>query len=118
MKVCYAFFMFYVLVGCVFGEVSFEKVRVGLSSGDQSEAAAAVDSCVEAGEEVLPKLREWAGDVDPRLKSRARHALGRVTGQWGSQTGVIWKRSMADGVNGDKPLLVLHLFGKLDEEFC
>ena len=59
---------------------------------------------------------------DPRLKSRARTALGRITGQWGSQTDVIWKRSLAEAVKESKatgkPILMLHLFGKLDEEFC
>lgn len=45
--------------------------------------------------------------------------LAKTTGQWGGDlNGLIWKRSVADAVNETKPLMVLHLFGKLDEEFC
>lgn len=47
------------------------------------------------------------------------NSLAKVTGQWGGGlSGLIWKRSVEDAVNAQKPLVVLHLFGRLDEEFC
>ena len=99
-----------------------DKIQQGLMSADKSIASGGIDSCVSQGKAMLPKLRKWAGDEDPRLKARARTALGRITGQWGSQTDVIWKRSLAKAIEESKatgkPILMLHLFGKLDEEFC
>ena len=99
-----------------------DKIQQALMSADKSIASAGIDSCVSQGKAMLPKLRKWAGDEDPRLKARARTALGRITGQWGSQTDVIWKRSLAKAIEESKatgkPILMLHLFGKLDEEFC
>ena len=99
-----------------------DDIKAGLMSADAKIASAAIDSCASDAKTLLPKLREWAGDPDPRLKMRARTALGRITGQWASQTDVIWKRSMAEAklessVTG-KPILMLHLFGNLNEEFC
>ncbi|WP_143157588.1 hypothetical protein [Rubritalea squalenifaciens] len=94
------------------------SIKEGLSSAEKEVATAAVDSCVTEGKAIIPSLQKWAGDEDPRLKARARHALGKITGQWGSQTKVVWKRSVKEAINEDKPLLVLHLFGKLDEEYC
>ena len=98
------------------------KIKEALMSADVSVASGGIDSCVSQGGAILPKLRKWAGDNDPRLKARARTALGRITGQWASQTDVIWKRSLAEAVKESKatgkPILMLHLFGKLDEEFC
>ncbi|MFK7910299.1 MAG: hypothetical protein AB8F34_06810 [Akkermansiaceae bacterium] len=99
-----------------------DKIQQALMSADKTIASGAIDTCVSQGKAMLPKLRKWAGAEDPRLKTRARTALGRITGQWGSQTDVIWKRSLADAVKEStatgKPILMLHLFGKLDEEFC
>lgn len=98
------------------------EIKAGLSNVDSAIANAAIDSCVSDAKTMLPKLREWAGDPDPRLKVRARTALGRITGQWASQTDVIWKLSMADALveskKTGKPILMLHLFGRLNEEFC
>lgn len=43
----------------------------------------------------------------------------RITGQWGgSLDGLRWRRSVADATGQGKPILVLHLFGELDKEFC
>ncbi len=97
-------------------------IKAGLMSTDAEIATAAIDSCASDAKTFLPKLREWAGDPDPRLKVRARTALGRITGQWASQTDVIWKLSMKDALaesaKTGKPILMLHLFGNLNEEFC
>ncbi len=102
--------------------VSVDELKVGLMDADAAIANAAIESCVSDSEKMLPRLREWAGDVDPRLKVRARTALGRITGQWASQTDVIWKLSMKEALveskKTGKPILMLHLFGKLNEEFC
>jgi len=98
------------------------EIKAGLSNVDAAIANAAIDSCVSDPKALLPKLREWAGDPDPRLKVRARTAFGRITGQWGCQTDVMWKLSMKDALveskKTGKPILMLHLFGKLNEEFC
>jgi len=71
---------------------------------------------------MLPILRKWAGSNDPRLQARARTALGRITGQWSSHTNLIWQRDFASTVKKataeKKPIMVLQLFGKFDEEFC
>jgi hypothetical protein len=46
-------------------------------------------------------------------------AMARITGQWGgAMEGVRWRRSVESAANDTKPLMVLHLFGRLDEEFC
>ncbi len=107
---------------CYSSLLADDKIKQALMSADKAVASGAVDTCVSKGKEMLPTLRKWAGADDPRFKSRARTALGRITGQWGSQTDVIWKRSLAEAVaestKTGKPILMLHLFGKLDEEFC
>ncbi|MFT6794855.1 MAG: hypothetical protein ACJAR1_002871 [Rubritalea sp.] len=99
-----------------------DDIKAGLMSADPAIANAAIDSCASDAKALLPKLRVWAGDPDPRLKVRARTALGRITGQWASQTDVIWKLSMEDALKESaktgKPILMLHLFGNLNEEFC
>ena len=57
-----------------------------------------------------------------RKSRRAKTAIGRITGQWGSDGRVAWKRSVAEAVASatgkDRPLLVLHLFGSFDQELC
>jgi hypothetical protein len=63
---------------------------------------------------------------DPVVARRhAAQERARETGQWGCPAhGLTWGRSVEAAVaeNGaaakPKPLLVLHLFGKFDEEFC
>ena len=97
-------------------------IKAGLMSADSQIANAAIDSCASAPKALLPILREWAGDSDPRLKVRARTALGKITGQWASQTDVIWnlsmKEALAESSQTGKPILMLHLFGNFNEEFC
>lgn len=94
------------------------EIEQGMLSADREVALQAVAACVEKGVSVLPQLREWSGSDDPRLRLRARMALGRITGQWGAQTDLIWGRSFEKAKGQGKPILLLHLFGKLDEEFC
>ncbi|NRA97719.1 MAG: hypothetical protein HRU14_16100 [Planctomycetes bacterium] len=55
---------------------------------------------------------------EPMDKEQLRK-IAQTTGQWGGDlNGLIWKRSVKAAVNETKPIMVLHLFGKLDEEFC
>lgn len=121
MKIPTSLFTF-ILCASLFANDDVESIKQGLQSADRSVSSAAIDSCVDKGREMLPQLREWAADSDPRLKARARAALGRITGQWASQTDVIWqtdfKKAVEKATAEKKPMLVLQLFGKLDEEFC
>ncbi|MGE3163290.1 MAG: hypothetical protein AB7O52_00105 [Planctomycetota bacterium] len=86
---------------------------------DENVARLAIADYVSRGQESLPELRRLAASNDLRVRRRAMDALGRITGQWGSLgDGILWKRSVAEAVNSDRPLLVLHLFGEFDQEFC
>lgn len=97
-------------------------IKDDLAHSDASIAQAAIDTCTSKGKEMLPQLRKWASDDDPRLKLRARTALGRITGQFAAQTDLIWELDFDKAVEKakaeKKPILMLHLFGKLNEEFC
>ena len=94
------------------------ELQRAMASADREIAMQAIATCVEKGQPFLAQLREWSGSDDPRLRVRARNAIGQITGQWGSQTDLIWGRSFEDAKRQGKPILLLHLFGKLDEEFC
>ena len=95
-----------------------DKISAGMSSADREVANQAVAACVAKGENFLPQLREWSASDDPRLRVHARSAIGQITGQWGSQTDLIWGRSFEAAKGKGKPILLLQLFGNLDEEFC
>ncbi len=86
--------------------------------GDEATAREAIHGLVQQGPDAIPELRLALQDKDPKVQRRARTALGRITGQWGSEDGLIWQRSVESAKNTDKPLMVLHLFGNFDEEFC
>ena len=111
------------LVGVVFGvacraRMSKSSVRDRLTMGDDV-ARVAVQQWVERGELATAEIRPLVNDADPIVRRYARMAMGRITGQWGSDgTGILWKRSVDEAVGQGKPILVLHLFGKFDEEFC
>ncbi|MEM7262067.1 MAG: hypothetical protein AAF488_08755 [Planctomycetota bacterium] len=82
-------------------------------------AAEAMREYVERGEEAVPELVSLAESNDLLVRSRAHRTLGKITGQWGSHgDGIYWKRSVEEAKGGDRPLIVLHLFGNFDEEFC
>ena len=95
-----------------------EEIRKGMTAEDREVANQAIAACVEKGAAALPQLREWSGSDDPRLRVRSRSAIGQLTGQWGSQTDLIWGRSFEKAKGKGKPILYLQLFGNLDEEFC
>lgn len=86
--------------------------------GDEATAREAIAEFVNRGESALPELRIGAAHEDPLIRRRAKTAIGRITGQWGSASGLSWKRSVEEAAGKGKPILVLHLFGKFDEEFC
>ena len=88
-------------------------------SGDAGQAEQVVQEYVRQGEAAIPELQEFLKHDDPQVRYRARTALGRITGQWGSDgNGIQWKRKIEDAINSDRPILVLELFGRFDEEFC
>lgn len=86
--------------------------------GDEDAARQTMLELVARGPETLPQLEAALEDPDPLVKYRVRSTMGRITGQWGSDGRLLWKRSVAEAVNESKPLMVLHLFGNFDEEFC
>lgn len=94
------------------------NVEVHPLGRDEAVAREAIEGYVKKGETALPELRELAKSDDPLVRRRAKTALGRITGQWGEDGKIVWQRSVAEAAGGDKPLMVLHLFGKFDEEFC
>src|SRR5687767_1001634 len=85
--------------------------------GDDATALAAGATLRSLGEAALPGLRLLAKDADPRVQARAKELLGQITGQWGGG-GLLWERSLEAAMHRDKPILVLHLYGRFDEEFC
>ena len=87
-------------------------------AGDDATARDAIAELANRGAAALPELRAAAAHDDPLVRRRAKTAMGRITGQWGSDCGLLWKRSLEDAVGKGKPILVLQLFGKFDEEFC
>lgn len=107
-----------------------KKLLDGLMAADPALANEAVAACAAKGTAFLPQLRKWAANDDPRLRLRARSAIGRVTGQWGSQTDLVWGRDFKQATaqasalakkNPDamgKPIMLLHLFGSLNKEYC
>lgn len=86
--------------------------------GDEETAKEAIQQYVARGEAAVPELRAALDDADPLVRRRVKTALGRITGQWGGGCGLVWKRSVEEAVGQGKPILVLQLFGKFDEEFC
>jgi len=87
-------------------------------AADEATAREAIAEFANRGEAALPELRTAAASEDPLVRRRAKTAIGRITGQWGSDRGLVWKRSVEEATGQAKPILVLHLFGKFDEEFC
>ena len=78
---------------------------------------------LEMGTDAIPLLREAMASEDSATSRRAMELMARITGQWGSDgAGIVWKRSMAEAVEAaketGKPIVMLHIFGNLDEEFC
>jgi len=85
---------------------------------DEATAREAIAGFANRGEAALPELRAAAAHEDPLVRRRAKTAIGRITGQWGSGPCLHWKRSLGEATGHGKPVMVLQLFGKFDEEFC
>ena len=92
--------------------------EIPLSSPDAAVGRQAIQSYIAKGTDALPELRKLSRSPDPRLAVRAKEAIGGITGHWGSQVDLIWKRSLKDATGNGKPILLLQLFGNLNEEFC
>ncbi len=101
--------------GCAAPPTALDRLR----EDDDAAVREATHELVARGEAALPLLRAELRDDDPRYRSRVKVAIGRITGQYGCpENGIIWRRSVAEAVGRGRPILVLHLFGKLDQEFC
>ena len=100
------------LVGCS------RPTAISRLGADEATAREAIVELAARGESALPDLKAAAAHEDPLVRRRAKTAIGRITGQWGSGAGLKWKRSVPEAAGQGKPVLVLHLFGKFDEEFC
>lgn len=110
-------------LGCVAlssleASTSQESAAVERLGADEATADEAIRALVAEGEDAIPLLREALSHPDPLVRARAKEALGKITGQWGGGKGLVWKRSLKEAAGGEKPLMVLHLFGRFDEEFC
>lgn len=86
--------------------------------GRPADVEAAVAAWASRGEEALPELREGLASDSVSVQTGCRRAMALITGQWGGAGGLVWKRSVEEAKGGDRPLMVLHLFGQFDEEFC
>jgi len=89
-----------------------------LAIADAQLGRQAIQSWIVKGPDALPELRSLAKSDDPRLATRAKEVIGGITGHWGSQVDLIWHRSLAEATGKKKPIILLQLFGNLDEEFC
>lgn len=96
---------------------AFSLLRASLAA-EAAIADESVRGLIARGEAAMPDLRLLLEDSDPLVRSRARRAVGLLTGQWGDGGGLRWKRSLEDALNQEKPILLLQLFGRFDEEFC
>ncbi len=85
---------------------------------DEETAKETIAGFVARGEAAVPALKSAIEDPDPAVRRRVKTALGRITGQWGGDGRLVWKRCLEEAIGHGKPILVLQLFGKLDEEFC
>ena len=85
-------------------------------SPDQIESA--VSAGAAKGEAALPELKVGLASDSVSVQTGCRRAMALITGQWGGKGGLVWRRSVKEAQGGDKPLMVLHLFGQFDEEFC
>jgi hypothetical protein len=85
---------------------------------DEATAREAIAGYLSRGESAVPEILKAAEHDDPVVRRRAKTALGRITGQWGGDGSIPWKRSLGDALGRGKPIVVLHIFGKFDEEFC
>ncbi len=81
-----------------------------------------METLTARGATALPELRVALKDHDLRLRRRAKEVIARITGQWGDGSGLSWRRSFDEAVveakSSGRPILLLNLFGKFDEEFC
>jgi hypothetical protein len=86
--------------------------------GDEATAREAVAEFANWGEAALPELRAAAAHEDPLVRRRAKTAIGRITGQWGADRCLLWKRSLEEATGKESRSWSSALRGRFDEEFC
>ena len=103
------------------GQDAPKPTLVDLLKGDEETAKETIRGLVARGTAAIPDLKKAVDDTDPLVRRRAKTAMGRITGQWGGDGRLVWKRSLAaaqEANPGKRPILLLQLFGKFDEEHC
>ena len=102
------------LAGCAADEKEpFEEFR-----GSEAAREEAVLTWAGKGEAAIPELKKGLADDSSNVKLGCRRALALITGQWGWDDGLMWERDIETAKKAGKPIMVLQLFGKFDEEFC
>ena len=86
--------------------------------GEPEVARAAVSKWVGRGEAAIPELKAGLREDSAKVQRYCTEALAKITGQWGWKDGLVWHRSVEEAKALGKPMMVLHLFGNFDEEFC
>ena len=90
--------------------------------GQPETVREAVSGWVGRGDSAIPELKKGIDDPDARVRRACREALAKITGQWGWDDGLNWRHSLAeaqkDAEASGKPIMLLQLFGRFDEEFC
>jgi hypothetical protein len=92
-----------------------------LSELASDRPGAAQAELLRRGPEALPMLRDAMRSRDRVLARRALDLVAKISGQWGSDGGILWRRSLGEAVESNpegRPILLLQLFGRLDEELC
>jgi len=86
--------------------------------GAPEVARMAVSDWVQKGPDAIPELQAGMQTDSAKVKRYCMEALAKITGQWGWDDNLMWQRDVAEAGKLGKPLMVLHLFGNFDEEFC
>ena len=86
--------------------------------GEADVANTAVREWAGKGKVAIPTLKKGLASDSIKVRHYCQKALSMITGQWGGDGRLMWQRSVDATKGGTRPLMVLHLFGKFDDEFC